>query len=257
MEHALRDCPWVTFMWEISPIRLRPMNATTVWNIEEWFEQVRLNPSKEVHSAFATIAWASWYARNLLLFQNKRLTHIECLMVAQGASWKRPTCFSLISSKPRSVSCVRETQVKIKCDAAIGEGVGMGFAAVMLDAEDVLLGVRWGFIQGVFTAEEGEARAILEGCIFCEEKGCRDVILETDCQTLYWRLLKREEDLSFIGDTLKDIFSRADSMHQVKWSWTPRENSVEADRLAKYALVSRSVFSSSVLFPFVSNSTAF
>ncbi|XP_057794033.1 uncharacterized protein LOC131010509 [Salvia miltiorrhiza] len=254
-EHALRDCPWMVFLWEISPLRLRPLSAAEIWNVKDWFEQIRSIPDKEVHATFATTAWASWYARNLLLYQNKNLTHIECSMVAQKAKWKRSASSSSIISQPRSISCSRDSQVRIQCDAAIGEGVGIGFGAAMFDVDNGLLGVRWGFTPGVFTAEEGEARAILESLQLCEEKGRGDAILETDCQTLYWKLINREEDLSTLGDTLNEIFLRTDSMQQISWSWTSRANTFVVDRLAKHALCLRSRFTSSDGFPSVLNSS--
>ncbi|XP_057811831.1 uncharacterized protein LOC131026073 [Salvia miltiorrhiza] len=67
IEHAIRDCSWAAFLWEISPLRLTPVNQSDPWNVKVWVERIRSIPDKEVHNLFASLCWACWYAQNLCL----------------------------------------------------------------------------------------------------------------------------------------------------------------------------------------------
>ncbi|XP_057775024.1 uncharacterized protein LOC130994006 [Salvia miltiorrhiza] len=139
------------------------------------------------------------------------------------------------SLHPRIV-CNRENQVKLLCDAAVDPSVGMGFGILCKNVEDQTIGSKNGFFPGVFMPIKAEARAMLEGLKFGKEKGLNDVIIETDCQVLYWLLVKNEVDLSYLGSTLESIRSLAASLHHHAFSWTPREENEVADSLAKQAL---------------------
>ncbi|XP_057790295.1 uncharacterized protein LOC131007151 [Salvia miltiorrhiza] len=182
LEHALRDC-------------------AGVWSIVEWFEKIRSSPHPEVHAQFATIACSAWYARNLLFFQHKELSHIECLGVTSRAQQG-----SFQQHLPLKLECCREGQMKVSCDAALGADKGAGVGVVLWDSAGGLKSCRYGFVQGEFPVIEGEAMAILEGLHLCRERGITDAIFETDNQLLYWLLIKRENDLSYLGDTLRAIF---------------------------------------------------
>ncbi|XP_057794265.1 uncharacterized protein LOC131010651 [Salvia miltiorrhiza] len=228
-EHALRDCPWVAFLWEMSHLHLPPMNSTDFCSVKEWIDRIRLVPNKEVHQTFANL-------------------------ISQCATWMKPVCSPVMGPKPAQVFCSRDAQVKIKCDAALGIGIGVGIGTVMFDTDEVLLGNRCGFLPGAYTAEEEEARTILEGLRLCAEKGFTDAILETDCQHLYWRLCKREDDLSYIGVTLRQIYTLMDSFLQIKFRWASRSENSIADSLAKHALHDRFNLVSAEALPFVLNS---
>ncbi|XP_057808441.1 uncharacterized protein LOC131022916 [Salvia miltiorrhiza] len=222
-EHALRDCPWVAFLWETSPLRLPPLNSTEFCSIKEWIDRIRLVPNKEVHQTFANLAWTIWYSRNLLLFQDKSLTHFDCFKISQRAIWMNQL------APPKWVPNLPRFSVA-----------------------EIL---RSGFLAGAFTVEEGEARAILEGLRLCAEKGFTKAILETDCQLLYWRLCKREDDFSYLGNTLRQIYTLMDSFVQIQFSWAPRSENSFADSLAKHALHDRFSLVSAEALPFVLNFT--
>ncbi|XP_057793056.1 uncharacterized protein LOC131009662 [Salvia miltiorrhiza] len=203
-EHALRDCKWVEVMWAVSPIRLSPLQS--MCSIPDWFDKIRLCPQRETHAQFATLAWAVWYARNMLLFQNKELSHLECLEIAARARWLPAVTASSLQSRASRVLCDREGQVKISTDATVREGVGIGCGAVLTFGDYEVLGCRFGFKRGEFSAVEAEALAMLEGLNLCCEHGASDIIVETDCQSLYWMVVKREMDFSYLGNTLSAIY---------------------------------------------------
>ncbi|XP_057775394.1 uncharacterized protein LOC130994366 [Salvia miltiorrhiza] len=235
-EHALRDCVWVSSLWEMSPLRLQPLPSDDICPIASWFDRIRQNPVKEVHTLFASIAWACWYSRNLLIFQDKSLSHGDCLLIAQRAVCSKPLPDHLPLARNITLQCSRDSQFKINCDAAFDVGRGFGFGVVSTNKDGTLVGGRQGFIPGFFSAEKGEARAILEGLIMCKDKGLEDIIIETDCQSLFWRLQNRKEDRSSLGDSVDKILSLAASLRSCSFSWTPREGNYIADCLAKVSL---------------------
>ncbi|XP_057787347.1 uncharacterized protein LOC131004659 [Salvia miltiorrhiza] len=251
--HAIRDCGWVSVLWAVSPLRMQPLKQGENCSIVDWFEKIRACPQHEVHAIFATIAWVCWYARNLLIFQNKVLSHVECLGIATRAQWIRPTCSLIQKPSSTRLECNEEGVCKVATNAAFNVGRGVGVGAVLKQGDGSLLGCRFGFSAGAFTVIEGEAIALLEGLKLCREKGVMDVIAETDCQQLYWKLARHENDLSYLGDTLREIFELTSSFRRVTFSWTPREGNSIADKLALFALSSLINVSSFEVLPSVLN----
>ncbi|XP_057775065.1 uncharacterized protein LOC130994045 [Salvia miltiorrhiza] len=242
MEHALRDCAWVEALWSVSSLRLKPISG--ICSIPAWFEMIRNCPHRESHSQFAMLAWTIWYARNLLVFQQKDLNHVDCLATATRAQWVVPVVASSHQHQELKVSCTRVGQMKISTDAVLDEGVGIGVGVVMKDGDNGVVRCRLGFKAGIYSVVEAEALAMLESFYLCREHGITDAIFETDCQALYWILMKRENDLSYLGVTLRSIYALISSFRHVAFSWTSREGNVTADRLASYDLCNALPFAS-------------
>ncbi|XP_057793070.1 uncharacterized protein LOC131009676 [Salvia miltiorrhiza] len=238
----------------MSPLRLQPLESEDPCSIIVWFEKVKEIRQTEVHAMFAAIAWSTWYARNLLVFQGKELTHGDCLNVAQRAIWTITPVCSPTQSHPPRLMVSRDGQMKVSCDAALRDGKGSGFGCVLHNVDDVFLGCRYGFRSGAYTCLEDEAMAVFEGIQLCVEQGIRDVIIETDNQTLFWMLHKRDSDLSYLGDTLKKFFEAVDTIPLVAFSWTPREGNAMADRIASFAIDNSVLPVSSSSLPAVLNS---
>ncbi|XP_057790783.1 uncharacterized protein LOC131007888 [Salvia miltiorrhiza] len=215
----------------------------------------RANPQREVHAQFATVAWSIWYARNLALFQQKDLSHYDCLGIATRALWNSPICSSPRIPQAFRVDCTRGSQIKISSDASVIACKGVGIGVVMRDKEGQVLGCRYGFIPGAFSVIEGEALALLESCRLCRERNASDIILETDNQQLYWILQRQEDDLSYLGNILRQNYDLKAAFGQVVFSWTPREGNSVAHCLASFAfshslpLCSSSVMPSDVNSP--------
>ncbi|XP_057811890.1 uncharacterized protein LOC131026138 [Salvia miltiorrhiza] len=188
-------------------------------SIVHWFEKIRACPQREVHALFATLAWT-------------------------------------IRHSAASLDCDGDSVCKVTSDAALRVGVGAGLGAVVKRGDGAMLGCRFGFKSGVFSALEGEAFALLEGLILRREKGVREVIAETDCQHLYWMLARKDRDLSYLGDTLDKIQELKSQFHRLDFSWTPREGNSIADSIACFALSSLSCFSSHDVIPAGVNSFA-
>ncbi|XP_057802954.1 uncharacterized protein LOC131018247 [Salvia miltiorrhiza] len=254
LEHALRDCEWVRYLWAMSPLRLRPLDQDASCSIVEWFDKIRCNPQREVHSLFAALAWSCWYARNLLVFQHKELSHLECLAVANRAIWVAPNRSVGPRQRATHIDCNSEFDAKISTDVAVDLGKGIGIGAVLTSGNGNVVGCRFGFQRGAYTVVEGEALAMIEGLKFCQERGVDNIIAETDCQQLYWKVVRHEEDLSYLGDSLRVIDELSRSFRRVSFSWTPREGNSVADKVASFALNSFSPMLSSVSLPFAVNS---
>ncbi|XP_057790949.1 uncharacterized protein LOC131008065 [Salvia miltiorrhiza] len=250
VEHALRDCSWTRFFWSASPLRLPPTPNEEICTIPDWFEKIRESNEKDVHKVFANLIWTLWYARNLLVFQGKILSHQECFDMAKRTFWTKITCMpDSKQPNPHKVCRSRDSQLVVACDAAVLNGVGVGYGAVVTSASDSVECCGFGFLPGAFSVIEGEAAAMLEGMRVAVDYGWDDLIMETDCQDLFWMLTNRNEDRSYLGDVLTSIWEMANNLRSVEFSWTPREGNAKADRLAKFALLSRAEPSSSFSFP--------
>ncbi|XP_057774852.1 uncharacterized protein LOC130993832 [Salvia miltiorrhiza] len=255
VEHAIRDCNWTEFLWAVSPLRIQPVIQDEFCSIVDWFESIRRCPQQETHAAFATLAWAAWFARNLYLFQQKELSHVECIQIAQRARWSPSVTSQSKQKRALKVECTRTGQVKISSDAALGGGQFIGIGAVLTEASGSVLGCRFGVCTGVFKVVEGEAIAMLEGLNLCRERGVEDIIAEKDNQELYWLLVQKETDLSYLGDTLQKIHDLKASFRCACFSWTPREGNSNADRLAAFAFSNPKPMSSVMAFPYDVNNS--
>ncbi|XP_057775116.1 uncharacterized protein LOC130994098 [Salvia miltiorrhiza] len=250
MEHALRDCSWVRVLWAVSPIRIQPLGPEEVCSIPAWFEKIRSLPYREVHGLFASLAWATWFTRNMLLFQQKEFSHIECLTFANRALWQNPSSTQIQNQGATRRFCCGDEEIKINSDTAIKVGMKIGIGSVLTNREGTILGCRFGSKCGAFTVVEGETLAMVEGLKLCRDRGMQDIIAETDCQTLYWLLVRNEADMSYLGDTLIQIHSMKRLFRSLVFSWTPREGNSIADRLANFALLSSSPFVSFGVLPY-------
>ncbi|XP_057811696.1 uncharacterized protein LOC131025934 [Salvia miltiorrhiza] len=255
MEHALRDCAWSEVLWRVSPLRLQPLNGDC--SMMDWFGKIRNSTHREVHSIFATLTWSIWFARNLLIFQQKDMSHLDCLAIASRALWSTPLRESLPNQLSLSTDFCRPGQLKASSDAVLSVGKGFGIGVVLRDKDDDIKGCRFGFVKGAFSVIEGEAFAMLEGLRLCREQGDSDVIFETDSQVLYWLLIKKKNDMSYLGDTLRAIQEILVSFHHFAFSWTPREGNVAADKLADFALCNGLPLSSVRVLPDAVNSPSF
>ncbi|XP_057770772.1 uncharacterized protein LOC130990568 [Salvia miltiorrhiza] len=184
LEHALRDCSWARFLWEVSPLCLTHFDGDELWDIPSWFEKIQRIPQKEHHSTFANIAWVIWFARNMLTFQEREFSHVDCLLMAQRATCTKRVCESPSRSPPTKRECTRRDQVKVWSDVAVELNVGLGFGVIMKDGEGKFLGCRHGFRYGMFTEVEAEAVGVMEAFNFYREKGVSDAIVEMDCLPL-------------------------------------------------------------------------
>ncbi|XP_057803332.1 uncharacterized protein LOC131018635 [Salvia miltiorrhiza] len=251
LEHVLRECDWAATLWSVSPLRLPPLPGEC--SIADWFEKIRSFPSRQTHALFATLAWSIRYSRNMFFFQQKVISHFECLTMAFRAMWSPPNRASNQQSQALTVVCDRDGQRKVSCDVAWNGGSGIGIGVVMSEGGGEVVSCRFGFIQGKFSVLEGEALAVLEGLNLCRERGVEDAIIETDSQSLYWMLLKREEDLSYLGNMLQAITRKMDSLTHASLSWTPREGNAIVDKLTSFALDNFAPLSTSLMLPVAVN----
>ncbi|XP_057803430.1 uncharacterized protein LOC131018740 [Salvia miltiorrhiza] len=238
-EHVIMECKWASFLWAVSPLQLPTILPDERRSFSDWLQVIRNLPHKEIHNTFANIAWTIWFSRNMLLFQGKDISHVDCLLLAKRVVWTKSISDSSPQLPPTSLACCHPNQVKVWCDAALDPNSGLGSGVLLKDFAGAIIGCRYGFIHGIFLPVEAEAIAISEGIVLCQERRCEDVILETDCQSLFWSLRKHEHDFSYLGKTLKVIHTAAQTFRTHAFSWTPREGNAIADKLAKFALCNR------------------
>ncbi|KAK6153394.1 hypothetical protein DH2020_013033 [Rehmannia glutinosa] len=139
MEHALRDCEWNSFFWEVCPLRIQFGNMADRESIRDWIVLMKQTGDPEGHEVFAMLLWSVWKARNEVYFENKVRNlhqfiefavnryneHKQSLLpnstiIAQrmDEKWKPPT----------------DGFIKINSDASVRDGVGTGIGVVMRDS---------------------------------------------------------------------------------------------------------------------------
>ncbi|KAK6164048.1 hypothetical protein DH2020_000912 [Rehmannia glutinosa] len=141
-EHALRDCPWVTFLWAVSPLRIEPDEIMKRGTIADWINFIMVTKDQDSHDLFAMTLWMAWFARNKLVFQNQQIDHKSCLDIAM----QRLTEFHAVLEDGAKIRLTRNEVlpekwtppmdgfVKINCDTSIRKCIGTGTGAIIRDS---------------------------------------------------------------------------------------------------------------------------
>ncbi|XP_057793349.1 uncharacterized protein LOC131009970 [Salvia miltiorrhiza] len=235
IEHVFRDCAWTTFFWRSSSLRLSIEQADRELCFLAWISQIQLVDNADFHRIFCTFLWVIWYARNLLIFQHKELSHLDCFNLGMKHLPLSLPHRSLPKMQDQSLDVVPGFW-RVWCDAAFKPDIGVGLGVFITDDNGILMGCCYKFLHSSVDAEIGECLAIREGVLLAKRLRGRAIIIKTDCQSAFCRLSCSESDLSITGGVIHDIKALTKEFDKVKFSWTRRcENSV-ADQLAKFAL---------------------
>lgn len=69
--HIFFDCKFAKDCWQVMNLEF---NMANVENASDWLLQKLSGEPKDVNVQIATVLWGIWYARNLKVWDSKRLT---------------------------------------------------------------------------------------------------------------------------------------------------------------------------------------
>jgi ribonuclease HI len=187
-----------------------------------------------------------WYARNMLIFQDKDLApqDISSNSVKQLQEYQRlglnnrpsictqPTGNSNNDNRwsppPRGAS-------KINVDAH-WSGDGRWFSGLILRREDgSTVGVATRWHTGTNDSELGEALAVNDALDLVEKLGETAVIIESDCKTVIKAIEKKINVRKRWGDIVRRCVSFQKSNPRSRFSWVKRDCNQVAHVLARWA----------------------
>ncbi|KAK6151721.1 hypothetical protein DH2020_014356 [Rehmannia glutinosa] len=254
--HALRDCPWVSFAWKISPLRIETDRHARRGDLADWIVWMAENLNDESHSMFVMLLWSLWRGRNLQIFQGKRVDQIWCLELAAS----RLEEYTVLNTRLR-VPIQRPVEknekweppnfpaIKINSDASIVAEVGTGMGLILRDHEGQVQGALSKFQTINMAVDEAEAWACREGVQLALAKGIRNVVLELDNMNVVSALARNEKNFSYFGNIIEDIQQLLLDFSSVSFNWVRRSSNCVAHHLARHAFSFSPIESDSGIIP--------
>lgn len=241
LEHVLRDCEWSTFFWQASVLRLPIGNSVVGKSLRVWILDCIKGKELAFVEMFASLLSMLWRARNLLIFQNRHLSHQVCFKQAlstldqyQTANQTQLTTRAAPLRPPRWIP-PPEGMLKFNSDASIGPSGAAGLGGVFRDCRGVPTKFISGLLPSCFDVEVAEASACLQGVMAAREKGYNKVIFELDNQTLVSKLLRRFTPRTELGTIIADIFHFTDELEEVTFIWINRSQNSLAHEILNSA----------------------
>ena len=204
--------------------------------VASWRE---VDPQVRTRGAF--LAWVIWGERNLLVFDNKTTPHthllgrVARLAVEHGDYMQKIYQPRLAAGQPspRHWTAPPEGVVKLNVDASlqVDGWVGMGVVARHSNGDVLFTTVRR--VRACWTPEIAEAKAAAMAVRLGSRFGLKDVVLESDCQVIIHRLMKKTFFLSDLDGVLHDILASCATFNTIQWSHVKREGNFVAHNLAR------------------------
>lgn len=212
MVHIFRDCNWSSFFWKISPLRLLPSSNSSEVNLQDWMLLIIKDKPPDFIEFFVSLLWSLWKARNLMEFQNKRLSHIECIHIAQSILLDFQVANQPIqpledSPTPLHWSFPPVGRIKFNSDASCDPSGNTGLGGAFRDHVGKLLCYVAKHVSVCDDIEVAEGLACLQGVRRARAEGYRDLIFEMDNQSLVLALQKGKVPRTPVGTIISDILT--------------------------------------------------
>ncbi|XP_057441872.1 uncharacterized protein LOC130733664 [Lotus japonicus] len=233
-EHVFLKCPAVERVWFASELAIRMENFTSM---VAFMVVVLHEDEPEFTAAVQTLLYATWEARNSMVFRGRRLDVGEVLrrcstlhprddaqpinrpeVGARAATWKRPDV----------------GLIKVNVDASIKDGV-CGYGMVARDSNGEVLGAAAYYPVNVISPLLGEASSLRWAMQLAVDFGFRSVCFETDCLQLFTWWKKETTGLSYLDAIVRDCRTLIPAFSFFDFSFVRRSGNYVADFLARNA----------------------
>ncbi|KAL6566692.1 hypothetical protein OROMI_015096 [Orobanche minor] len=240
VQHALRDCPWSSFLWQISPLRFGGKLLQHGTHMTEWFSEVLKIQCKDSKRLFGALLWTLWGARNKLIFDRKVLPQNQCTLLATRVILERDATAIQQTEAAAIIPDIWEPPdvdwLKINSDASLRSGCGTGVGAIIRDSRGEVLKVVSCLRLEEVNIAEAEALAVWEGVSMVKTWGCRKVVIEVDNAMVFNRLKKPRTEFTYLGSLITDILQDLSFFEEVSYSLVRRTANTAAHHLASFAL---------------------
>lgn len=251
--HVLFSCPFAKRVWDLAPCLFKP-NEQRVHSVAELLTQCRRMISLPPVGLGTTplypwILWLLWINRNQLVFENKFFSEEKTILKAilDSKAWEAAQTFVSKPSIPQHV--VRSSVVPFVprvnsymwsafSDAAWDQTTGnCGIGWQLRDSENSLAEYSSSYWRSVPSALVAEALAVKAAINAAVSSQVSSLTVNSDSKNLILLLKTQGQDVALRG-VLHDIHVLASSLTSIVYVFVPRLANVQADLLAKAALVS-------------------
>lgn len=241
INHLLFYCPFAREVWDLSPF-LGGFGISGLTDLRaDWSDlhAAKCLPPAGITSTplFPWILWFLWKARNKYVFENFAGKPAETLSMAIAAAREWEIAQWAIEKKyhPRAPGTPFLAASVIQSDAAWeATSNNAGLSWILKTEDQSMTGMKG--VSFISSALIAEGLAMREAMAACKLKGLRKVRFESDSSQLITAINRNEPPLELYG-IVQDIVCLARDFEIASFFWIPRLKNVNADLLAKSALI--------------------
>ncbi|XP_010695081.1 uncharacterized protein LOC104907789 [Beta vulgaris subsp. vulgaris] len=239
--HVLFECPRIVELWRdccyedmcVSELGIIMCDRVASWKL--------LDKKLVVKGCF--LMWCIWGERNQWVFNGKRTQDAIIIARVPRLVDKHDTFTKRIYHSqgthvgiPKSWQAPPEGFVNINVDASLAVDGWVGLSVVARGSHGNVLFAASRRQKAHWAPKASEAKALAMGVHLGKRFGFKEVIIESDCQTLVNRLSKSAIFLSDLDAILHNILSSCTSFSSIIWSHVLRDGNFVAHHLAKLVL---------------------
>ena len=244
--HALMECKLARKIWRCTDMKATVQSIRRDDMLSTMHSLMRKGAKSEIDYV-ASIWWATWHARNKLLFEGKKPNPRETVAKAKAIVVAYQSMQFKEQDSPRSIK-EKEAQrwnpppsskLKINVDAAVhAESQMAGLGAVIRNSQGqvVVAAVKSINFQGDVSI--AEAKAVQWGMEVASKASFTNVIVETDCSMVADLANNKVSNKTEIWWTIAEIQSSRQDFQSIDFQHVPRQCNTSAHSLVKRALKS-------------------
>ncbi|CAJ2673653.1 unnamed protein product [Trifolium pratense] len=245
--HVFLDCEWTKQVWFASSLNLN-LGQNQITDVYDWIRYMINNTNKECIEQITAIIYGIWYARNMLVFQEKLLPPQEISSIATKQLQEyqlhgfeqeihEPQVRTKSCSNDISWSPPLKGTLKINVDAHLSSDGHWSTGLVLRRVDGSTVGVATRTHDGAMDTVTGEARGLLDAIEWIEKMGERNVIFELDSQVVVNAVRKQREIRRNWGQAVQRCKQFLSTNPRSDINWVPRRANQAAHEMARWAEV--------------------
>ncbi|KAH9728345.1 putative reverse transcriptase/RNA-dependent DNA polymerase [Citrus sinensis] len=244
--HALMECKLARKIWRCTNMEAAVQSIRRDDMLSTMHSLMKKGAKSEIDYV-ASIWWATWQARNKLLFEGKKPDPRETVAKAKAIVVAYQSMQFKEQDSPRSIK-EKEAQrwnpppsskLKINVDAAVhAESQMAGLGAVIRNSQGQVVVAAIKSINFQGDVSIAEAKAVQWGMEVASKASFTNVIVETDCSMVADLANNKVSNKTEIWWTIAEIQSSRQDFQSIDFQHVPRQCNTSAHSLAKRALKS-------------------
>ncbi|KAH6786600.1 hypothetical protein C2S52_006152 [Perilla frutescens var. hirtella] len=208
-EHALRDCKWVSFLWETSVLRIQP------------------SLGQDLKASLQDC---------ILCFPFFKCQSMACSILGE---------YEMINSTPGKILSMNSSldkwepppsgTLKLNSDAAFKDCNNAAIGGAIRDASGKMIKGFAAKLPFCLSSPVAEALACLHGLMMARDLQVTNIVAETNCLELAHYLSNRKVPPAHLGNVIGDILHLITYFKSTRFRWVQRQANLLAHGLAQFA----------------------
>jgi ribonuclease HI len=245
-DHLFLDCEWAQAIWFSSPLTINFNILAQKLSFTDWLCGILKSNKSEEMGNIITIIYTIWYARNLLVFQNKDSPAMHVVHQAMSSSREFQASVATLNNTTKSPTTGAHghniywtppprATLKLNVDAhPCGDG-RWALGLVLRSERGKCVGAMTKVVRGSENIVDGEAYGLNTALDLLENFADTRIIVEMDSRTIVTAVQKRQYPRCYWGRIAKRCGDLFDQNPRFKINWVRRSGNTVAHALANWA----------------------